>query len=404
MIYFRFMTSNPRISWQHGSKTVSVLTYPMTLTISIWTRVWTLTALTLFLSACISPPASPPASPSDRQNAIDVAAPVGVAAPTLPPQESPSDATSNSETPDTTDPAVTLLESGLTRLGTIQSAGITEASGMAFSGRQSNLLWLINDSGNDAILFAVTTRGNAVASYEIAADNRDWEDLAQFNLNGESYLLIADIGDNLVNQSSYRLHLLPEPIPDTRNNAVTEPALQPLLSFDLMYEDGSHNAEAATVAGDGMLYIITKDDSPAVYAAPIREAIDSTTAGSSIVGNVQAIPLMAKRIGTFDQPSLSAADALINLISGVALNAITALDVDNNQGEAWFLTYRGIYKLPAVTSAGSVGGWPGVLLSKPVKLANHGLNQAEAMAVSPMSEGIFTTSEGRSAPLLRLIP
>jgi len=100
-------------------------------------------------------------------------------------------------------------------------------------------------------------------------------DLAQFNVNGESFLLIADIGDNLRNQSSYRLHLLPEPIPDTRNNAAPGPALQPLVSFDLMYEDGAHNAEAAAVADDGMLYIITKDDSPAVYTAPIREALDS---------------------------------------------------------------------------------------------------------------------------------
>jgi len=253
-----------------------------------------------------------------------------------------------------------------------------------------------------------TTRGNTIASYEIAADNRDWEDLAQFNLNGESFLLIADIGDNLGNQSSYRLHVLPEPIPDTRPNAAAEPALQPLLSFDLMYEDGSHNAEAAAVADDGMLYIITKDESPAVYTAPISEAINSATASSSIVGNRQAIPLMATRIGTFEQPPQSAADSLLTLISGIALNAITALDVDNNQGEAWFITYRGIYKLAAASSdrssAGSIGGWSEVLLSKPVKLASHGLNQAEAMAVSPMSEGVFTTSEGRSAPLLRLIP
>jgi len=74
---------------------------------------------------------------------------------------------------------------------------------MAFSGQQDNLLWVINDSGNDATLFAITTRGNTIASYEIATDNRDWEDLAQFNVNGESFLLITDIGDNLRNQTKH---------------------------------------------------------------------------------------------------------------------------------------------------------------------------------------------------------
>ena len=386
--YFRFMTSKSCICCRSNNlslvfcRAFAGFSYPLALL-----------AFTFLLSAC--------ATQGSRQ------IPKVENGTTLTPSQESTSATpssnetqSTADTQSTTNHTVTNLESGLTRFGTIQPAGVTEASGMAFSGLQSNLLWLINDSGNQAILFAVTTRGNTVASYEIAADNRDWEDLAQLNVNGESFLLIFDIGDNLRNQNSYRLHLLPEPIPDTRRSATTDPALQPLISFELTYEDGAHNAEAAAVADDGMLYIITKDNSPAVYMAPIREAINSATTGSSITSNGQAVPLMATRIGSFRQPTLTATDSLINLITGVALNAITALDVDNNLGEAWFTTYRGIYKLPSTVA----GGWPAVLLSKPVKFADHGLKQAEAMAVSPNSEGVFATSEGRAAPLLRLVP
>ena len=395
--YLRLMTTNLHTYACYGDKAfvgINFLCSKRTSALSLVHRLVQalVLALTFLISACAS-------SPGQQSTVGDVES----IATTSSSETTDSTLTTlpetTSQTGNTTTQAPANLESGLTRMGTIQPAGITEASGMAFSGQQNNLLWVINDSGNDATLFAITTRGNTVASYEIAADNRDWEDLAQFNVNGESFLLIADIGDNLRNQSSYRLHLLPEPIPDTRNNAAAGPALQPLVSFDLMYEDGAHNAEAAAVADDGMLYIITKDDSPAVYTAPIREALDSAIANPSNTVNGQAIPLLASRIGAFQQPSLSAADSLVNLISGVALNAITALDIDNNLGEAWFITYRGIYRLPAAQ-----GGWPTVLLSKPRKLASHGLNQAEAMAVSPQNEGVFVTSEGRAAPLLRLVP
>jgi len=380
--YFRFMNSHPLTYHLHGDNACKSETLVPAVLLLLFT-----------LSGCASSGNSENtsvATPDTTTTSTTTSS--GIVTPDESPatsQESPSELQTTAN-----------LESGLTRFGALQTTAITEASGMAFSGQQPNLLWLINDSGNDASLFAVTTRGNSVASYRLDVDNRDWEDLAQFNVNGESFLLIADIGDNLRNQSSYRLHLLPEPLPDTRNSSVEEPILQPLITFELMYEDGAHNAEAAAIADDGMLYIITKDDVPMVYAAPIREALDSATANSAIGGSRQTIPLLATRIGSFRQPSLSAADSLVNLVTGVSLNAITALDVDNNLGEAWFITYRGIYRLPAASS----GGWPDVLLASPVKLANHDLNQAEAMAVSPNNEGVFVTSEGRGSPLLRLIP
>jgi len=153
MMYFRFVTSKPFISCQHESETTSGFTFSLTFWVRFWVgsgtrvrvRFCILTALAFFLSACAS--TSP--SPSDQQRIVEAT----VATPLAPqPPETPGDGASTSETPDTVDPAVTHLESGLTRFGTIQPAGVTEASGMAFSGRQSNLLWLINDSGNDAIL------------------------------------------------------------------------------------------------------------------------------------------------------------------------------------------------------------------------------------------------------------
>ena len=81
--------------------------------------------------------------------------------------------------------------------GELANPQIQEASGLAPSRLNSEILWTINDSGDDPILYAVSTTGADLGTIKVAgARNRDWEDLASFRLNDTAYLLIADIGDN----------------------------------------------------------------------------------------------------------------------------------------------------------------------------------------------------------------
>jgi len=157
--YFRLMTSNLQFSLCNSNKAFVETNFLPGKRASALSLVL---ALTFLISACAS-------SQGQQSTVADTDS-------SLTPQPQPEP---GSETVNTTTAAPANLESGLTRQGTIQPPGITEASGMAFSGQQDNLLWVINDSGNDATLFAITTRGNTIASYEIATDNRDWEDLAR---------------------------------------------------------------------------------------------------------------------------------------------------------------------------------------------------------------------------------
>jgi len=69
---------------------------------------------------------------------------------------------------------------------------LDEASGIETTS-DSNLIWMLNDGGNDAKLFGVSKKGKIKASYKIDAKNNDWEDLTT-DKKGNIY--IGDFGNN----------------------------------------------------------------------------------------------------------------------------------------------------------------------------------------------------------------
>jgi len=300
-------------------------------------------------------------------------------------QETPTSTTANSYT--------------LEQAGSLQPRQLVEASGMSFSGQQADVIWLINDSGNPAELFAIDTAGQELGVFQIKARNRDWEDLTRFTVNGESFLLVTDIGDNRRIYDDYLLHVLAEPLIDSRSSANSSIELEPVMTFAMRYPDGSHNGEAAAVANDGYLYLITKAESPAVYRTPLIEAFITereTRTQNGNVNNPASVPLSATRLGDYQRPPLSTSLSLVNAFTGVDFGSVTAMDVDNNLGEAWVLTYRSLYRLPATDS----GDWVDVFLGEPQLITEHDLRQAESMAFSPSTQQIYLTSEDVGAPLL----
>ncbi len=87
--------------------------------------------------------------------------------------------------------------------GPLQNDELTEASGLAESGRDSEVLWTHNDSGGDAALYALDKWGEHLGKYFLTGISfRDVEDICSGNgpQPGEKYLYLADIGDN---QGSY---------------------------------------------------------------------------------------------------------------------------------------------------------------------------------------------------------
>src|SRR3546814_6816256 len=69
--------------------------------------------------------------------------------------------------------------------GLMLDAELDEASGLAASRRHADTLWMLNDGGNQARLYAVSHRGSKLATLHVTGiENTDWEDIAAVETAG----------------------------------------------------------------------------------------------------------------------------------------------------------------------------------------------------------------------------
>ncbi|MFN8345947.1 MAG: PE-PGRS family protein [Spirosomataceae bacterium] len=141
-----------------------------------------------------------------------------------------------------------------TAASVIPSVELDEASGLADSQKQPGLLWTHGDAASPDELYLMNRQGKLTGRVKTPFNNYDWEDLAigpgpQAN---ETYLYLADIGDNSSNQDIKRIYRFPEPASGV--SAVT--------AFDRIqfrYPDGRFDAE--TILLDPLtkdLFVVTK--------------------------------------------------------------------------------------------------------------------------------------------------
>jgi len=76
-----------------------------------------------------------------------------------------------------------------------------EVSGMALA-QNLDHFWMVNDSGNKPILYAVDTNGEIKEKIEIEARNKDWEDLTT---DDEGNIYIGDFGNNANDRKNLRI-------------------------------------------------------------------------------------------------------------------------------------------------------------------------------------------------------
>ena len=300
--------------------------------------------------------------------------------------------TYSTETPQVFDNRITethnpVTVSSPTRQGRLEFTELTEVSGLAASHRHDDVLWAINDSGNDAVLYALDTQGKHLGKWPVAIDNRDWEDLASIWYNGDAYLLIAETGDNLRNYSEYKIHIVQEPLLDG-----SQDTLDPLATLSYRYGDGQHNVEALDVIDDSII-LVSKEPlagsthTPGkVFSLPF--ALESNTR-----------LLEASYLTTLARQNASVETRLAAALAGVSLNNVTALDFDNVNRIAYLLTYRQVIKLPLPDSTGNpLDALSAGLSQRGSILYRHDLHQAEALAVDNHGQ-VWLTSEKASAPL-----
>jgi hypothetical protein len=268
------------------------------------------------------------------------------------------------------DPSNYRLPENVVKVGKIANQKIIELSGLACSPQNAEVLWAINDGGSQPLLFAVGIDGADLGSVSVVgAHNRDWEDIASFIQENTSYILIADVGDNSGSRKFSHIYIIVEPkITGTRlkKNAKAKTVVR----IRFTYEDGPRDCEAVAVnIKSKKILLLTKRTRPVMlYELPL----DLGTRESSEV---------ARRIHT---------------VKGVGMPS--AMDISPQENQAAVLSYNQAYLFKRRNGE----NWPIAFSRPPRALRFPVLRQQEAICFSNDGQSVYISSEGRSAPLLRI--
>ncbi|MCG8383025.1 MAG: hypothetical protein MJA28_12585 [Gammaproteobacteria bacterium] len=267
----------------------------------------------------------------------------------------------------------------------IHDLELPEISGMAPSFYVADHYWMLNDSGRLPRLFLVSANGNVIARVDVeSVENTDWEDLARFTHGGKSYLLIADVGDNLAQRSSVNLHWVEEP--DLSQGVVPGvSAVKPVGSIRLRYEDGPRDVESVAVDEvAGWIYLLSKrDQPPRFYRLPLVSAPSEIT-----------VAMFVAELNKHPQPTIEEVMAKPRL--GPFRYSPTAMDLSPNGQQLAVLGYNQVF----LYSRDHDENWQEVFARSPEVLIRHQLRQAEAASFSRNGKKVIFTSEKLPAPIL----
>jgi hypothetical protein len=165
--------------------------------------------------------------------------------------------------------------------GSMNISSLDEASGLAASRNNPGVLWMENDSGNAAVVYAIDPQGRELGTYALPG-NTDNEDISigPGPVTNVSYLYVADIGDNNLNRPNIFLYQMPEPAVYfwQTNSPFANRAVRGTRTIALKYPDGTNNAESDfvdPVTGDW--FVLTKAAGAGrIYTAP-KALLDTTT-------------------------------------------------------------------------------------------------------------------------------
>lgn len=257
-----------------------------------------------------------------------------------------------------------------------------EISGLAASRRHPGTLWLLDDGGNPARLFAVGPHGVRRATFRVEGVNKtDWEDIAAFRLDGRDYLLIADTGDNGGLRRTLQLHVIEEP------RTLENSRLTPAWSIAFRWPDGARDCEAVAVdvQRNQVLLISKKRHPPELFSLPLRPT------GKGV--------LTARELGTLAGVPQPTANDLRRRPQRARYDAhVTAADLSPDGRTLAVMTYRYLLFYPAVRGQ----GWGHAVARRPEVRTLPWLPQAEAMGWALDGRSVYATGEFIPAPLYRI--
>ena len=152
-------------------------------------------------------------------------------------------------------------------IATIADDRLTEISGLVSGQSQPGILWVHNDSGDAAVVYAIDLEGQLLVKVQLVSSDGskinavDCEDIALGSgPSGGDFLYLADIGDNTSSRESIRIYRFREP---TFNADANGRVVQVTVECDVMeavYPDSARDAETLLVDPiSGDLVIVSKD-------------------------------------------------------------------------------------------------------------------------------------------------
>ena len=268
--------------------------------------------------------------------------------------------------------------------GVITSGMLGEISGLAASHVHEDVLWVINDGGNPAEIFAINRRGRLLARYDVrGARNIDWEDLASFDLDGRHYLLVADTGDNGGKRRNFVLHVFEEP------KVLRNGTLKPAWSIRARWADGPRDCEAVAVdaAAGKVLLVSKKRKPPELFALPLADPHGEWREARRI-GRLAGVPEADVELQRSD-PQLARLSP-----------QVTAADLSPDGRTLAVLTYGSVlfYRRQPGEDWGQAVARPPEAHDVPL------IPQAEALAWSRGGGGLYASGEFKPAPIFYLSP
>jgi len=273
---------------------------------------------------------------------------------------------------------------GFKLVGKFAAGGLDEASGLQAGSRGA--FYLHNDEG--ARLFVSDAAGRNLGDFEVAARNRDWEDITRVPGEHGPLLVIGDIGDNHGARQQVSLYFLPEPAAAEPGSSTAEELVTVRHRLRVTYPDGPRDAESlAYDPASGMLLILSKrDQPPRLYGIPLDLALWKQELEAGFLGEVPTFPPPTRR------------DILSNPGRGLWVSQPTGMDISPDGRLAAVITYRSLY----LFERGADESWIEAFQRAPEEIIGPPGTRDEAVGFSADGRSVFVTSEGRPAPLYRV--
>lgn len=275
-----------------------------------------------------------------------------------------------------------------TQIATIDIPVVDESSGIAFSHRTPNLLWTHNDSDGEPVLYGFGLDGKPRGAIRLeGVKNTDWEDMASFELDGRSWLIVGDIGENITRKIPAALYVVAEPSA-AELSPDHETVLPVAWTIPVRYADGPHDGEALAVdVREQRVYLIRKrEEQKTIFTLPLRPVPAGDPA-----------PQPQRQGVVMHIPQPNSEQRSVPIATGRYRASPTAMDISPDGRRAVVLTYGDVLlytRRPGET-------WAKVFAGKPVVLPPHGLEQAEAVCFSLDGRALFVTEDHEHSPLLR---